>query len=91
MSGDIKFDAFGRGFGFETYPFNSFTAENELNNQADLFVSTNLYSPLLEAFTAGSTMLLSGDRGTGKTSITYDFVRQASQSSLICQIDDYKN
>lgn len=66
-----------------------FTAEDEKSRQDELFVATKLYSPLLEAFQAGSTMLLSGDRGTGKTSITYDFMRRADKQHLVCQIDDY--
>lgn len=86
---EVQFDKFCEGFGFNAYPFNFFTAEDEKSRQDELFVATKLYSPLLEAFQAGSTMLLSGDRGTGKTSITYDFMRRADKQHLVCQIDDY--
>ncbi|WP_454915115.1 P-loop ATPase, Sll1717 family [Xanthobacter sediminis] len=91
MSDSISFSEFYEGFGFSAYPFNSFTAENEKEQQPDLFTLTKLYSPLSEAFKAGQTMILSGDRGTGKTSITYDFVRRAESDQLICQIDDFSS
>lgn len=89
MSDNTTFEVFCKNFGFKNYPFNSFTAESEKEKQSDLFVSTKLYSPLVEAFKAGQTMILSGDRGTGKTSITYDFARNAGDSYLICKIDDF--
>ncbi|WP_140846770.1 P-loop ATPase, Sll1717 family [Paracoccus sp. FO-3] len=91
MQEEIKFDDFCKGFGFKSYPFNFFTAEDEKARQGELFVTTKLYSPLLEAFEAGSTMLLSGDRGTGKTSITYDFIRRSDNLHLLCQIDDFSS
>lgn len=91
MTSQVSFEEFVRSLGFKSYPFNSFTAENEKDRQERLFVSTGLYSPLYEAFESGQTMILSGDRGTGKTSITYDFLRRANNSHLICQIDDFGN
>lgn len=90
MGREIQFDEFCKNLGFASYPFNSFTAENERDRQPELFVSTKLYSPLREAFEAGSTMLLTGDRGTGKTSIILDFMRRTKSDHLICQIDDYR-
>lgn len=91
MRDEIYFDKFCEGFGFKSYPFNFFTAEDEKPKQSELFVATKLYSPLLEAFESGSTMLLSGDRGTGKTSIIYDFMRRSDKHNLLCQIDDYSS
>ncbi len=89
MTDTISFEEFCKGFGFEVYPFNSFTAEDEQKKQPELFISTKLYSPLFEAYEAGRTMLLSGDRGTGKTAITYDFKRRSKDTWLICSIDDF--
>ena len=91
VSDDILFDEFCRKIGFSSYPFNFFTAENEKDRQSSLFVSTKLYSPVLESFESGSTLFLTGDRGTGKTSITYDFIRRSDPSFLICQIDNFES
>ncbi|WP_428524627.1 P-loop ATPase, Sll1717 family [Roseibium sp.] len=91
MNKVVTFDEFCNNFGFASYPFNSFTAEMEKERQAELFVPTKLYSPFYEAFEAGNTIILSGDRGTGKTSIIYDFIRRATEDSLICQIDDFSD
>lgn len=84
-----SFDEFYREFGFSSYPFNSFTAENEKDDQERLFVSTRLYSPIVQSFKEGQTLIISGDRGTGKTSILYDFSRHASEDTLFCKVDDY--
>ncbi len=84
-----EFDKFCEGFGFSSYPFNAFTAENEKNELERLFVSTKLYSPIIQSFKAGQTLIISGDRGTGKTSILYDFSRHASEKVLFCKVDDY--
>lgn len=89
MSEAISFDEFCRNNGFQTYPFSSFTAENERDKQSALFIATSVYSPLSEAFDSGQTMIVCGDRGTGKTATTYDFVRRADPKTLICQIDDF--
>lgn len=87
----MTFEQFVKNSGFSSYPFSSFTAETEKDKQANLFVSFSLYSPIIEAFRSGQSIILSGDRGTGKTSITYDFVRSAAQDTLLCQIDDYSS
>lgn len=91
MPEDKTFEAYSSSLGFEHYPFNSFTAENERDRQQDLFVSTQLYSPLHEAFDSGNTMILSGDRGTGKTATTYDFIRRSKSDTLLTVIDDFSD
>lgn len=91
MIEEVDFETFCKNFGFKAYPFNSFTAEDERDFQSDLFISTKLYSPLLEAYESGANMLLIGDRGTGKTSITFDFIRQSDDNHLVCEIDDYRS
>ena len=89
MVSEISFEKFYKKFGYIQYPFNSFTAEDEKERQSRLFISTQKYSPILEAFLSKSSMLLLGDRGTGKTSILYDFTRQAPSNRLVCKIDDF--
>ena len=49
-----------------------------------------MYGPIIDAFTARQTTILSGDRGTGKTAIIYDLLRRTEpSSSLIVNFDDY--
>lgn len=91
MTKEKTFDQFNKGFGFDHYPFNSFTAESETEKQEKLFVSTKLYSPIVQAFRQGQTMILSGDRGTGKTSIIFDFIRNSEDNDLFCKIDDFSS
>lgn len=89
MTISINFEQFVKNLGFKSYPFNSYTAENEKDKQSELFIATNLYSPFFQAFDAGQTMILCGDRGTGKTSIIYDFIRRSDAQTLIVSIDDF--
>jgi len=86
---DITFEEFYAKFGLESYPFNSFTAENETEKQPALFVTTKLYSPIVQAFKEGQTLLITGDRGTGKTSILYDFARHSPANTIFCKVDDF--
>lgn len=84
------FQEFCGKFGFKEYPFNSYTSESEIEKGKDLFVDTSLYSPIFQAFESKQTILLTGDRGTGKTAILYDFLRRLDKKSgLFINIDDF--
>ncbi|WP_162596246.1 hypothetical protein [Methylobacterium sp. 17Sr1-1] len=86
-----SFGEFYRAFGFVEYPFSVFTSENEQTHGKDLFVDFSMYSPIIEGFNNGRTMIIAGDRGTGKTAILYDFSRRASNDSLLVSISDYSD
>lgn len=91
-SGPISFNDFCGKFGFADYPFNSYTSENEVDRAEALFVNTSLYSPIVQAFDNQQTVLLTGDRGTGKTAIIYDFMRRLVVSdSVAVNIDDFSS
>lgn len=84
-----SFEEFIAGFGFESYPFASFTAENERDQAKDIFVKPEIHSPVLQNFRQGSSIILIGERGTGKTAFLYDLLRNLDEKSLAIYLDDF--
>lgn len=89
----MEFSQFYKAFGLKEYPFNMFTTEDEKKAQKDekLFVEPINYSLIKDAYKDSRTVMMSGNRGTGKTAIVYDLIRNAPRKSLICYIDDFSN
>jgi len=86
----ITFEEFHKNIGLEKYPFNIYSSEDEKDMQKDLFINLSNYSPLKQSFDQGNSIILIGERGTGKTAITKDFYRSADwNTSLICEVDDF--
>ncbi len=87
------FEDFYRAFGFGSYPFQMFSSENEKHAQPGLFIRTSMYGPIIAGFLGNQSMIMAGDRGSGKTAIIYDFVREkpSPEKTLIVQIDDYSS
>lgn len=84
------FADFYKRIGFDQYPFSVFTSELEREYRERLFVDIAMYGPVTEGFRSGRTMILSGDRGTGKTAIIFDFIRQIDQKKVcVVNIDDF--
>ncbi|WP_368416918.1 P-loop ATPase, Sll1717 family [Falsiroseomonas sp.] len=84
------FEDFYKRIGFDEYPFSVFTSELEREYRERLFVDIAMYGPVTEGFRIGRTMILSGDRGTGKTAIIFDFIRQIdSRKICVVNIDDF--
>jgi hypothetical protein len=81
------FAGFYKRLGFDEYPFASFAAENE-KNSADLFIRPGHYGPAFEIFANGASMFLVGERGVGKTALTYDFLRSAERDNAFGLIVD---
>src|SRR5690606_7329212 len=70
--------------------FSTFTTENEKGKEKALFISPSGYSPIIQNYREGNTILLTGDRGTGKTAILLDFIRNTDEEkTLYFKIDDY--
>lgn len=86
---EVSFEAFYKKIGFSEYPFAKFSAEQEGERRADLFIRPIYYGPVDEAFRSGQGMFVVGERGTGKTAAIYDFLRVADASSLVVSIDDF--
>ncbi|MFM1653543.1 P-loop ATPase, Sll1717 family [Brevibacillus sp. B_LB10_24] len=86
------FEEFIRNFGFTEYPFSTYTTENEKGRESELFVPPSDYSPIIQGFHQNQSMILIGNRGTGKTAILLDFDREIDkQKTIFCSIDDFSS
>ncbi len=86
-----SFDEFYKNFGLTEYPFAIFSAEQEKERLKDIFVKPNIYSPLFEAFGKGATVILKGERGTGKTALTYELVKTKENEAIVVVLDNYSD
>ncbi|MEK8129904.1 hypothetical protein WMW72_18535 [Paenibacillus filicis] len=72
------------------YPFTVYTTENEKDKLVDLFIQPSDYAPIIESFSHGRTMMLIGNRGTGKTALLFDLLRKENKATtLVCSIDNF--
>lgn len=87
-----SFESFYNRLGLLEYPFSSKTTENDQGREKELFVDLIQYSPIKESFNQGHSIILIGDRGTGKTAILLDFYRGIQKKeTLVCQVSDYSD
>ncbi len=84
-----SFEDFFKAFGFKEYPFSIFSAEGERQKLERLFVRPTIYAPIVETFSQRSSVILSGERGTGKTALVYELMRGAQPNALTIYIDDF--
>jgi len=86
-----SFEEYFHNLGLKKYPFSIYTTENERGLEDNLFIRPNMYSPIIESFINKLSMILVGNRGTGKTAILLDFKRTLNeQEDFICLVDDYE-
>ncbi len=85
----MEFGEFYKRLGLNEYPFSTYTSENEVDKLDDLFVIPPSYDPLLESYKRKSTLVLSGERGTGKTFLVNRLSGSPSKDELLISIDDY--
>ena len=86
----MNFKEYYSQFGIEEYPFNTFSTEQE-KNADKLFIEPVDYDVISDAFKDGKTILLYGNRGTGKTAMVNNLVKIADKDDLTCYIDDYSS
>lgn len=87
-----NFEDYIKEIGFSAYPFSTFTTENEIGKENKLFISPSEYSTILQSFNESQSLILIGDRGTGKTAILLDFERNLKvDKSIFCSIDDFSS
>lgn len=83
---------FYQKFGLKDYPFNIFTAENEAQFAEDIFVHPNGYDAIRASFDSNRSIIIRGNRGTGKTALLNDLYKSIQASNHItCMIEDYSN
>jgi len=77
-------------FHFKSDPFSSFTTENENEMFTQIFTSPSEYETILDNFSQKNSIILTGDRGTGKTALIKDFTLKVdSKKAILVQIIDY--
>ncbi|MCQ4758995.1 P-loop ATPase, Sll1717 family [Enterocloster bolteae] len=86
----MDFKEFYQQCGLKEYPFNTFTTEDEAKAN-ELFVEPVDYTLIKDGYKNQRTIIMSGNRGTGKTAIVYDLIRNSPNDTLICYIDDYSS
>jgi hypothetical protein len=88
----MSFEDFIKSFGFDEYPFSTYTTENERGKENELFIPPSDYSPIIQGFNQGLSTILIGNRGTGKTAILLDFERNLNmENSIFCTVDDFSS
>jgi hypothetical protein len=79
-------------FGLKENPFASFTTENEGQHFSKTFIKPNDYETILENFSQKNSILLTGDRGTGKTALIKDFISKINDNnSITAHIIDFSS
>lgn len=79
----MTFKEFYNQFGLLEYPFSIFTTENEKDKFSKTFIKPNDYETISENFSQKNSILLTGDRGTGKTAIIKDFISKLNNNDSI--------
>ena len=86
------YEEFYTQFGLKEYPFASFTTENEGQRFSKTFIKPNDYETILENFSQKNSILLTGDRGTGKTALIKDFISNIDDThSITTHIIDFSS
>ena len=81
--------AFHDNLGFQKYPFNVCTAENERPYASKIFVHPENYDSVKEAFDDHLSIIVRGNRGTGKTALLSDLQQHIDSNHIYCIIEDY--
>lgn len=71
------------------YPFRERTAERE--NTTELFIKPLDYSYLHDDLSSNHSVIVCGNRGSGKTITLLDLKREMHHDKIFCLIDHFKN
>lgn len=81
---------FYQNMGLHDYPFNVYTAENEIQYATEIFVHPYNYDAIKSSFDGNRSIVVRGNRGTGKTALLNDLYQSTNENECIkCVIDDY--
>lgn len=86
----MEFSSFCEKLGFTKYPFSTFTSENEKSEIEHIFVKPDIQHPLETAFNQGASLIISGDRGTGKTALLHEISKNRDDKKLVVNIENYE-
>lgn len=85
----ISFKDFYCAMNLDKYPFRERTAEKE--NTSDLFIKPLDYSRLKDDLSSNYSVIVCGNRGTGKTITLMDLKSQIPSNRLVCLIDYFES
>lgn len=89
---DLSFYDFHSTMGFTEYPFATFNTESELAKSKDLYFQPQNYSIILQLFSGNSSVVVHGERGSGKTALAADLSRNIrSEHDLYVVVDDLRD
>lgn len=85
----LEFEQYYKSLGLDSYPFSIYTAESERDKAEHIYKKPSNYSVIDEAINGGS-VIITGERGSGKTALNLDIVRRKqSESALIVHIEEF--
>ena len=85
----MEFHEYYKSLGLETYPFSVYTAESETEKGESIYKKPPNYSVIDEGV-KGSSIIISGERGTGKTALNLDISRRKSaKETLLVKIEEF--
>ncbi|TCO68056.1 P-loop ATPase, Sll1717 family [Marinisporobacter balticus] len=86
----MSFSNFYNKLGFDEYPFRIFTSESEKDKRERLFIKLKDYSLLQSSFDSKNSIIINGDRGTGKTIILNELYKEScKENNIVAFIDDF--
>lgn len=85
----VSFEQFYQAMNFARYPFRDRTAEKE--DAAKLFIKPLDYSRLCDDLSSQQSVIVCGNRGSGKTITLLDLEQQVDNDRLCCLIDNFED
>lgn len=85
----VSFESFYQSVGLERYPFRERTAEKE--NTSELFIKPLDYSRLHDDLSSDHSVVVCGNRGSGKTITLLDLKAKIDSNRVFCLIDQFES
>ena len=82
---------FYEAIGLKDYPFDVYTAENEAEYATEIFVHPVNYDSIKSSFDGKRSVVIRGNRGTGKTAWLNDLSKFKDENTIVVEIDDYSD
>lgn len=85
----MTFEDYYKALGFDSYPFSIYNSEGEIDKAESLYHHPSNYSLIKEAI-SNSSIIIIGERGTGKTALNLDLRRALKDNNtLLVTIDEF--
>ncbi|HHQ4594440.1 MULTISPECIES: P-loop ATPase, Sll1717 family [Aeromonas] len=85
----MEFEDYYKSLGLLSYPFSVYTAESEMEKAESIYKKPQNYSVIDEAI-KGSSIIISGERGSGKTALNLDIGRRKkSDDILLVRLEEF--